>query len=115
MAQHVLTLGAPGGDKTLSGTAGKVRRLVLPAGTRRLVVTAEAAFFFEEDTAQALADEADSVPANRHKYAAGTHIIYPAGSGRGGNALRADRFVYLVGTANSQPYWATATAERGAD
>jgi len=113
MAQLDLTLGVPSGDRTLEATPGNVRRVQLPVGTRAIVITSESAFYIEEDETQAKADAAASDTTKRQKFAAGTYALVPKACGKGAAHLMAPRFIYLVGTIASQPYWITAAFERG--
>jgi hypothetical protein len=113
MADLNLTLGVPSGDRTLSATPGNVRRIKLPLGTRTYLITSESAFYIEEDASQAKLDEAASDTTKRHKFVAGSYPLTPIGAGMERNSLPADRFIYVVGTVASQPYWITPVGERG--
>lgn len=111
MADLNLVLGQPSGDQTMPASAGNVRRVVLPVGTRSVIVTSDDDFYWEEDPAQTKADDTASVATNRQKLKAGSYSRKPAGAGRAHQALRAIRYIYLVGTVSSQPFWVTAVAE----
>lgn len=111
MADLNLTLGVPSGDQTMPASAGNVRRVRVPEGTRSLIITSESAFYIEEDMNQAKADEAASTTTLRHKYVAGSFSLRPFLAGHGGQVLREARYIYLVGTVNAQPFWATAVPE----
>lgn len=112
-ADITLTLGVPSGDQTMDPTPGNVRRVVLPLGTRAYTITSESAFYIEEDPAQAKADATASDASKRQKFAAGTYSLIPFLSGRGAQALLGPRYLYFVGTVATQPFWITASPERG--
>lgn len=110
MADITLVIDTPSGDKTMNATAGKVTRLIVPDGTRWLWLTLEAAGYFEVDHTQAKLDGDDSNTAKRQKLAAGTYKIRNPYSGRGAQTQVGSKYLYLVGSANTQPYWVTASS-----
>lgn len=112
-ADITLTIGIPSGVQAITGTAGVVRRCVLPAGTRAVRIHSDSAFYVEEDVAQTKADAAAGTTSVQQKFSAGTVQYRPYLAGRNSQALGSARYFYLVGTVDNQPIWLTALSESG--
>lgn len=110
-ADITLVLGIPSGVQAITGTAGVVRRVVVPVGTRAVRIHSDSAFLIEENAAQSKADAAAGDTAVQQKYSAGTVDIRPHGAGLGSSVTKIARYLYLVGTVDNQPVWLTALVE----
>lgn len=110
MAQLALVLGVPSGDHALEASTANVRRVLIPAGTRHLLITCEAPIFIEEDVTQSKADAAAAGTA-RQKFSAATFSYRPKGSGCQDDVITVPRSIYVQGTAVSQVIWITAVEE----
>lgn len=88
-----------GAYKSITLATGTVSRVVVPAGTRYLLVSSSANFYHQVDTTQEILDGAAITAANAGLIPAGLWPLRVDGSGGGASRLGAARYELFYGSA----------------
>lgn len=107
MADVTLVLNEGGGPVTLPATLGNVRRFIVPAGTRSLLITTASDVYVEWDATQTKLDDAAGTTSKQHLFGAGSFSIPCPGRGAK-EELVSQTYAFLVGTAASQVVYVMA-------
>lgn len=108
MADTTLTLN--GAYKTVTLSTTTVSRIVVPTGTRYLMVSSASDFYHQPDTTQAIADGAAITAANAGLFPAGLWPLRVDGSGGSMSHLVDARYELFYGSTASQSLYVRAVS-----